>query len=358
MRRGATQVWRGWNRPCPDSFGEYNQAMKTFVFLAAIMATAFSSFADFTNSPENFSPHFSTNTEIFWKAPTNGLPKSFWIYKRLPPRPFSASVISNAVVLASLQDKGFPKPSTNAFFIWSAPNPCGMGFSIFSIQPASTTISFSSPNQNLSTDNIPDDETVTKRAFECAARFGLDRTDLIPKNVYSASNATGCEGTLTNGNCARGIFLSRKLDGIGFYGDANNGSDGFSIEFGGRGQIRSFSLVWPNLEHNQNSPTASPQQITACIRAHKIIVIPNADEDNYFERVKSLANAKTFTITKITPYYGEGIFGEVPTNDVPPEFIVPFAELEAVADFGNSNVTVRLLSPIIASEVNRLLKTK
>jgi hypothetical protein len=31
------------------------------------------------------------------------------------------------------------------------------------------------------------------------------------------------------------------------------------------------------------------------------------------------------------------------------------AELEAVADFGNSNTTVRLLSPIISSEVSRLL---
>ena len=71
-----------------------------------------------------------------------------------------------------------------------------------------------------------------------------------------------------------------------------------------------------------------------------------------------LAKAKAFTITNITPYYGEGVFGEVPTNDVPPEFVTPFAELEAVAEFGNSNATVRLLSPIISSEVNRLLKAK
>jgi hypothetical protein len=68
-----------------------------------------------------------------------------------------------------------------------------------------------------------------------------------------------------------------------------------------------------------------------------------------------LANAQTFTITKITPYYSEGIFGEVPTNDMPPKFVTPLAELEAVADFGNSNTTVRLLSPILSSEVSRLL---
>jgi hypothetical protein len=71
-----------------------------------------------------------------------------------------------------------------------------------------------------------------------------------------------------------------------------------------------------------------------------------------------LAKAKAFTITKITPYYGEGVLGEVPTNDVSPEIVTPFAELEAVADFGNSKTTVRLLSPIITSEGDRLLQVK
>jgi hypothetical protein len=334
--------------------------MKAFALLTAILAMAFSSFADFTNSPENFSPHFSTNTEIFWKAPANGLPKSFWIYNRLPSRPFLASVISNAVILASLQDRGFPKPSTNAFFINSFPNPCGMGFSIFSIQPATTTISFISTNQNLSTNNVPDAETVTKRAFEYATRFGLDQRHLIPKNVYTASNASGREETLTNGICARGIFLARQLDGVAFFSaaDEGDGAEGFSVEFGSRGQIRSFSLVWPNLERDKDNPTASPQQIINCIKAQKTIVLPNPDEETYFQRIKALANVKTFTITKITPYYSEGTFGEVPTNDVPPEFVTPLAELEAVADFGNSNATVRLVSPILSSEVSRLLGNK
>ena len=230
-----------------------------------------------------------------------------------------------------------------------------MGFSIFSIQPASTTISFSSPNQNLSTDNIPEDETVTKRAFEYAARFGLDQAQLLPQNVYTASNAVGCNQTLTNGICARGIFLSRKLDGIGFWGDANNGSDGFSLELGAYGQVRSFDFVWPDLGLVQKSQTASPKEIISCIRKQNVIVVPENDEPNYFDRLKKLAAAKKFTITQITPYYIEGVFGVVPTNDEPPEIIAPLAELEAVADFGESNATVKLLTPIISSEVTRLL---
>ncbi len=66
--------------------------MKALAFFAAIFTTVFASFADFTNSPENFSPHFSTNTEIIWQAPTNGLPKGFWIYKQTP----TASLFGNS----------------------------------------------------------------------------------------------------------------------------------------------------------------------------------------------------------------------------------------------------------------------
>ena len=116
--------------------------MKAFALLIAVFLTAICSHADSTNFLARFSPYFSTDTKILWQVPTNRLPKSFWIYKRLPAQPFSASVISNAVMLASLQDKGFPKPSTNTFFIWSAPDPCGVRFDVFSIQPASGTSSF------------------------------------------------------------------------------------------------------------------------------------------------------------------------------------------------------------------------
>jgi hypothetical protein len=324
--------------------------MKNLVLLAFILAAGLSASGETTNSTENFSPHFSTNTKILWQAPTNQLPENIWIYRRLPPQPFLASVISNAVVLASLQEREFPKPSTNTFYISSTPNPCGMGFVIFSIEPATTTISFTSTNQTLATNNLPDDEAVTRRAFECAARFGLDRAHLIAKPVYTSSTAPGCDQNLMGGICGRGILLSRKLDGFGFFSDANSASEGFAVEFGSGGQVRSFSLIWPNLETNRLEKTASQQQIIAGIRAHKIIVLPNPGEETYFQRLKTLAVAKTFTITKITPCYGEGVFGKVPTNDEPPEFIAPFAEVEAVADFGNSNAPVRFASPIVSSE--------
>jgi hypothetical protein len=60
-------------------------------------------------------------------------------------------------------------------------------------------------------------------------------------------------------------------------------------------------------------------------------------------------------ITKITPYYGEGIFGEAP-NDETSKIVMPVAELEAIADFGTNNVIVQLLAPLISTEADRLLK--
>ena len=84
-------------------------------------------------------------------------------------------------------------------------------------------------------------------------------------------------------------------------------------------------------------------------------MIPNAGEKTYFKRVKALANARKFTITNITPYYFEGEFGDTNRNYVPPQYATPVAELDAVADFGNSNATVRILSFILSSDVTRAL---
>jgi hypothetical protein len=89
--------------------------MKAF---APILAIIFSFRAAAFTSLEDISPHFSTNAQIIWQAPTNHLPKSFWIYKKLP-RVFSATTISNAMILATFQNKRFPKPSTNQIVIWA-----------------------------------------------------------------------------------------------------------------------------------------------------------------------------------------------------------------------------------------------
>lgn len=335
--------------------------MKAFALFAVYFVAVFSSSADLI-ALEDISPHLSTNAPILWQAPTNNLPKSFWIYQRLPPHPFSATVISNTIVLASLQNRGFPKPSTNDFYIAEEypPNYPGMIPDIFSITPKSATISYWLPNPGTNTTDIPADNIVVRRAWACAVQLGVDPAQIEFKEMTSSFNLDENDNDLTNQLCGRGVFLSRKLDGILFWSNGtDDGSfDGFSMEFGSHGQIRAFSLVWPDLERVELQAAARPQQIVACIRAFKTMALPNRNEQNYFERLKQLSKVRKLIIKKITPYYMEGIYREAPTNDEPPQLIAPIAEIEAIADFGNSNSNVRLLAPITSADADRLLTEK
>jgi len=332
--------------------------LKAFAVFCLPLALVFS-LPGATNSMENFSPHLSIATPIIWQSETTNLPKGFWIYKRILPHIFPASVISNAMVLASYQERGFPKPSTNDTCIFDDPDcncECAR-ICNFSINPESATLDFSSPDQNSFTGQIPNDKAIVIRAREYASELGIDLTKVVEKNMTSHFNTDTNGNDLTNQICGRGVNLSRQLDGFCFWGTGDNGPNaGLWIEFGSQGKIRGFSLRWPELVRYKNDQTASLQQITACIRAHKVVVIPDPADGSYFERLKNLANAKNFTITKITPYYGDGVLGETPRDGADPQFATPFAELEAVADLGNSNATLRLVAPILSSDVRRLLQ--
>jgi hypothetical protein len=311
--------------------------MKAIGLFLALLATAFASPAA-TNMLEKFSPHLATNTPILWRAPMTNLPESFWIYKKLP-RVFPASVISNAIVLASFQDKGFPQPSTNPIVIRAGgfndePEPPE-----FSILPDEGQISFSLGDRRPdSPEDVATNEAAVERAWDCLLLLGIDRSQFLKTNIASSR--------------VFGVCFPRPIDGI----EPVQESEGFQIQFGKEGKILEFCLSLPELERDRQSRIASPQEIIACVRAFRTPLLANGDEPDYRGRLENLAHAKTFTITKITPYYNEGGFGGAPTNDEPPKLISFLAELEAVAGFGDSNVTVRLLSPVLSSDVSHLLR--
>ena len=184
-------------------------------------------------------------------------------------------------------------------------------------------------------------KAAVERAWDRLAQLGIDRSQFVKTNVASYG--------------VWGVSFPLQIDGIQFYDDP----EGFSFQqFGSHGKIRSFRLALPNLEREQNSPTASPQQIIACIRVFKTASPPNGEEPDYFGRIKNLAKAIKLTVTKITPYYNEGAYGEVSSNNESPKYVLPMGELEAVADFGNSNLTVRFFSPVLSSDAIRLLTVK
>ena len=184
--------------------------MKTLPIFAAILATASISSATPT-SIEDISPHLSTNAQIIWKAPTNVVPKSLWIYQ-IFPNTFTESVISNAVVLASFQSKGIPRPSTNQITLWDHNRVDGddptAGW--FGILPDVGMIEFSIRNHATgSSEAIPGDEMIAKQAWACVAQLGIDHAQLSQGRIQNS----GCEydgkgGLATNGYiCGRMITL-------------------------------------------------------------------------------------------------------------------------------------------------------
>jgi hypothetical protein len=330
--------------------------VKFAITIAVISVVALSAPADQPTWQE-LSARLFTNAAIVWRVPTDELPKSFWIYKRKLPHIFPPTVISNAVVLGSLQSRGFPLSTTNDVRIlqqvpenWPAPIPTLLG-----IIPGDAYLYFSIPQYGpVSQKGFPADETIVGLARKYASLLGLDPATLTHQRIYTHS----CDTDQTADNfCGRGVFFPRFLDEVSFFSaeDSGDSAEGFSMEFGERGKIQAFWVRWSKLERYKNERTASPDDIIRCIRLHKAIVMPNFQPDDFIW-LRNLARAKNLTITKITPYYGEGMFGEMPANDLPDGFATPFAVLEGIADFGTSNAPVKLLSPILSSEANRLLK--
>jgi len=305
---------------------------------------------------QEVSAHALTNAVIVWQIPTDQIPNSLWVYRRLLPHIFPAGIISNAIVLGELQSRGFPPSTTNDFYLTPqmSENWPGVIPVIFEIRPCDAYLYYTIPDYGpISEKETPNDETIMRVARKTAPILGLDPTKLEHGSIYTNS----CDTDQTTNNFrGRGVFFPRYLDGISFFSGAADGSgaEGFSMEFGEHGKIQAFSVRWSELEHCKNERTASQDEMTRCIRAHKVIVIPNFRPDDFIW-LKNLAAVKKLTIIKVTLYYGEGMFGEVPTNDVPCGFAMPFAQLDAVADFGTSNEPVKLLSTILSSEAQRLL---
>jgi hypothetical protein len=332
--------------------------VKSFPPLTAFLATAFCACAN-AQSWQEVSSHVFTDAAVIWQIPTNQIPKSLWVYRRLLPHIFPPGVISNAVVLGSLQSRGFPPSTTNDFYLpqqvpenWPGTIPTLLG-----IRPCDAYLYYTIPAYGaISPKEVPNDDTIMRAARKTAPLLGLDPANLEHGKIYTHSCVID---QAVNTFCGRGVFFPRYLDGISFFSAADDGesAEGFSMEFGEGGKIQAFSLRWSDVERAKYERTASPSEMARCIQTHHVIVLPNFKEDD-FARLRKLATATKLTVTKITPYYGEGMFGEAPANDVPPEFITPFAELEAMAELNNTNTIVRLLCPILADDAKRLLETK
>jgi hypothetical protein len=285
---------------------------------------------------EDASPRFATTTEFVWSAPTNELRPWYSVYRRLP-HVFPATVISNGIVLAGLQSKGIPKPSTNRTTIWAdhvEGDPMPGCFSV-DTQCAQMSYFIGSSGEDYLNDDTSD-EVLAKAAWSCASRLGVDRTSLATGKIESHR-----------------MDLPRLIEGI----PVREAYEGFSLQFCGHGKIRSFCLTWPDLKPSKIEVTAKPSQIIECIKAFKTPLVPEGQDLDFFGRIRKVEKASKLTITRVTPYYMEGRFGETRREDSSPQFLTPVAELAATAKLETGDVAVRLFVPLLSNDATTLLNS-
>jgi hypothetical protein len=321
-------------------------AVKAFIAWAAYLGPGSTSMN--AQSWQDASASAFTNAKIIWQVPSNSLPQKLWVYRRLLPQVFSGSILSNAVVLASLEKRGIPSPSKDDFFItkqeppnWPAPIP-----TLLFVSPKDASLNFTAEKFTpISPNAVPSDEAVTSLARAYAPRLGLNPTELKQGRVYLHF---GDEETNADKVFGKGINFPRQLDGIGFFSASDTGdvAEGFSMEFGRHGKIQAFSLRWSDVRRNKNENVFTEDQMADCIRAHKMIVLPNFTPDDFI-RLKSLAETKTLVIKKITLYYNLGMIPNFSEDNTPAKWAIPFVELEGFADVQGGNLAVKILCPIV-----------
>jgi hypothetical protein len=307
--------------------------LKSFALVAVVLLPALCSEAG-APGLEDISPHLPNDAQITWKAPTNDLPKNLWTYQK-QPQSFSAAVVSNALALGGFRLTPFPNSFAKPISISDYAMEGDMCPDYFVVAPDTSTIICRREHHPVGQGD-PTPDALLNRTWQYALRLGLDRALLVHKDNDSR------------------VSLCRRIDGIAFQDE----SEGFSVQYGARGEILSFSLIWPRLERLGQERVISPDEIVRCIREFKTPLLPKHKERHYFERIKALSSLKSLTIIKITPYYSEGRYGEQPRDIERPKFIGPLAILDGIADWGSTNAAIQLFSPLLSSDADRLLSVK
>lgn len=311
------------------------------MLLAFVVGASLRSPAD-SPRPENPFFHPAGNLEIVWNAPTAALPKNLRVYKIIP-QTFSSVVISNAMALASFQMRDLTSPRDYKTVLYFQDSKDESWSRSLTIIPDAGQILYRIRTNSINSDGIPNDEEVARRTWDYLPQFQIDPAQMN-KNP-GIRRIENCGGNNSTNVCARGIFLTRKVDGI----EVRN--IGFGMDFSSHAQIKGFYLIWPKLEVSGNFQTATPEQIVAWIKEGK--AFPTEDELRDAAKVKNLSNAKKLIITKITPEYGEGKYGEAPTADSE-NYVSPFGILEGVADLGDINISFRFYCPILSTNIIKL----
>ena len=316
----------------------------TALLLLLIGLPLASALAQETVSLESISPAFPASARMIWLVPSNQIPRSLSIYTSVPTI-FPIPVLSNAIRLASFPMPRTLKASTNTLHLRD--NDTGFWSRALDVFPQHGQLGYHVRSDPTNPTNVPSTAEVTQLAWQYARLLGLNSAELFERPQSRCVRM--CEhGPFANRVGARSTFLTRKIGGIGMW------DYGLDVEFGAHKQARRFTVLWPTLKLAETAPTATPQQITECIRAHKTpltLVDPEGGLDR--ATLAALGKTRTLTVTNLTLSYGEGRFGKGPSNGADQVF-TPYAELEATAQLDRTNLHICLYAPILAQDATLL----
>lgn len=285
--------------------------------------------------------------EIVWRADTNKLPASLWVYKEIPAS-LSPMMLSNLAALGEFRESDKKKVSLD----YPIRHKSLIHFENkertrrLDVIPAFGWIDYSDAKAIVSAredgpiDQIPTPEEALDLAIKYSAKMGISRSELATMPSSSEIKARYTIGhrswydkdlskTVRETNMF-GVNLIRKLDGFDFAGGW--GSGGVWIDFGNRGRVALMKISWRNLQRYKSYSVASPKTIMERITHGEATIVGQPINP---------AELKRLVIKTITPFYWAGI------GYSPQEVVYPFAVLGAEANLGHTNVSFELNCPLL-----------
>jgi hypothetical protein len=267
-----------------------------------------------------------------WEAPTNGWPRSVWVY-RLLPNNFSPEVISNAMALCLLTAKEITKRDMSGIGCRSAD-----GSRKLSIAFSSGRIDYEAPERRYGPTNlavgVPTMAELPELATNVIQKLGIDLSDL--KGYYDASKFYFggpetwyyVDKAIVTNFAYRTVSFRRSVEGIPI-----SGGDGGTIDFGEHSKIRRIAISWRKLEPIKSFQTYSPEMVMRQFRGGKAIqgLVPGNFSGINWRTVKSVI------ITHAMPGYCSG------NSDV----LYPFLALTALVETDEGKVEIEIDTPLI-----------
>lgn len=278
------------------------------------------------------------NVEIVWKARTNELPAKLPVFIVIK-QGFSDTVNREALLMAHFPVTHAADATTQNLVILDGEDESWKTRMV--ILPLAGEIDFEDRSPINKVIAVPDAAEVSRRARDAAARFQLPRGQLLEKSSDQKFEVAQ-SGPLVGQICTRETFLTRRIHNM----DVRN--FGLAFRLGNRGQIRYFSLRWPQLRMVMNFPVTSPSAMVAGFR-ERVIAASNFGETNLPVVPDALlARARSLVVTNMTPFYAEAVCAAIPHPSRRERYISPFAELQVNADFGGTNAGLTIYTGIVA----------